>query len=151
MTRESATMTTTTWRETYEGGDAETERVVFERLAGDIMDVQLKVRKRSKAAVIKRTFHSKAVFAAVDAELAFGDDLPHDLQAGFAQPGKAYPTIVRLSNADGAGQPDYKPDLRGVALRVKVADGEQHDLLMTNFPVSHARNARQFVAFAKAT
>jgi hypothetical protein len=143
-------MTTTAWREAYEGGDAESERLVFQRLALDIMDVQLKVRKRSKAAVIKRTFHSKAVFATIDAELAFADDLPPDLQAGFAQPGKAYPTIVRLSNADGAGQPDYKPDLRGVALRVKSPEGE-HDLLMTNFPVSHARNARQFVAFAKAT
>ena len=141
---------TAAWREVYEGGDAESERLVFLRLAQDIMDVQIKVRKRSKAAVIRRTFHTKAVFAAIDAELVFADDLPHDLQAGFAQPGKAYPTIVRLSNADGAGQPDYKPDLRGVALRVKAADGE-HDLLMTNFPVSHARNARQFVAFAKAT
>src|SRR5262249_30528893 len=35
--------------------------------------------------------------------------------------------------------------------RVKVADNEYHDLLMTNFPVSHARDARQFVTFAKAT
>src|SRR6201999_1678994 len=55
------------------------------------------------------------------------------------------------SNASGAGQADYKKDLRGVALRVKVSDTEQHDLLATNFPVSHARDARQFVAFAKAT
>ena len=41
--------------------------------------------------------------------------------------------------------------MRGVALRIKVSDSEQHDLLATNFPVSHARNAKQFVAFAKAT
>ena len=40
--------------------------------------------------------------------------------------------------------------MRGAAVRVKVSDGEHHDLLMTGFPVSHARNARQFVAFAKA-
>ncbi|TGU34595.1 catalase, partial [bacterium M00.F.Ca.ET.152.01.1.1] len=58
---------------------------------------------------------------------------------------------VRFSNANGSGQADYKPDLRGIALRVKVSDKEQHDLLATNFPVSHARDARQFVAFAKAT
>src|SRR5262249_18717035 len=37
------------------------------------------------------------------------------------------------------------------ALRIKVSDKEHHDLLATNFPVSHARNATQFVAFAKAT
>src|SRR5262245_43783783 len=73
-TQGSATMTTTAWREAYEGGDAESERLVFQRLAVDLMDVQLKVRKRSKAAVIRRTFHSKAVFATIDAELAFTDD-----------------------------------------------------------------------------
>ena len=59
--------------------------------------------------------------------------------------------MVRFSNAAGTGQPDTKPDLRGVALRVHVSPEESHDLLMTNFPVSHARNARQFVEFAKAT
>ena len=139
-----------TWREEYEG-DAEAERVLFEHLAQDMMHVQLKSRKRSKAAGIQRAFHSKAVFAAVDGMLTFVSDLPGDLGAGFAQPGKSYPVIVRFSNASGSGQPDSKPDLRGVALRIKVSDSEQHDLLATNFPVSHARNAKQFVAFARAT
>ena len=91
------------------------------------------------------------MFAAVDGTLSFVDDLPDDLSAGFAAPGKSYPAIVRFSNASGSGQPDYKPDLRGIALRIKVSDSEQHDLLATNFPVSHARDATQFVAFAKAT
>ena len=59
--------------------------------------------------------------------------------------------IVRFSNALGAIQPDSKKDMRGVALRIEVSKGEQHDLLMTNFPVSHARNADQFVKFAVAT
>lgn len=139
------------WREEYEGGSPEAERLEFEQLAVDIMQVQLKIKQRAKRADLQRTFHAKAVFAAADAELSFVDDLPADLRAGFAQPGKRYPTIVRLSNADGAGQADYKPDLRGIALRVNV-DGEvAHDLLATNYPVSHARNAPQFVAFAKAT
>ena len=106
-----------------------------------MMHVQLKTKKSSKAAGIKRAFHSKGVFAAVDGTLRFVDDLPGDLSAGFAAPGKSYPTIVRLSNASGSAQPDYKPDLRGIALRIKVSDSEQHDLLATNFPVSHARDA----------
>jgi hypothetical protein len=38
--------------------------------------------------------------------------------------------------------------MRGAALRVAVPGGAIHDLLLTNFPVSHARNARQFVEFA---
>src|SRR5208283_3219569 len=77
--------------------------------------------------------------------------LPSDLGHGFAQPGRTYPTIVRFSNAAGTGQSDAAPDLRGVALRVQVSAEESHDLLMTNFPVSHARDAREFVEFAKAT
>ncbi len=59
--------------------------------------------------------------------------------------------MVRFSNASGTGQPDTKPDLRGMAVRVQVSPEESHDLLATNFPVSHARNARQFVEFLKAT
>ncbi len=49
------------------------------------------------------------------------------------------------------GSADTEPDLRGVALRVQVSPEEVHDLLMTNYPVSHARSAYQFVEFAKAT
>ena len=55
------------------------------------------------------------------AELTLPDDLPDDLRAGFAQPGRTYPATVRFSNAAGTGQPDTKPDLRGVALRVQVS------------------------------
>src|SRR5215472_8970985 len=141
----------TAWREEYEKGGPETERLDFERLALEIMQVQMKVKQRARRANIQRAFHAKAVYTAVDAELCFVDDLPADLHAGFAQPGKRYPAIVRLSNANGAGQADVKRDLRGMALRVKVGDEVAHDLLATNYPVSHARNARQFVAFAKAT
>ncbi|MFK0164480.1 peroxidase family protein [Rhizobium sp. NPDC090279] len=138
------------WNESYQGG-VEAEHLMFQRLAQDMMGVQYRTRAYANAAEIQRAFHSKAVFAAVDAELTFADDLPDDLTVGFAQPGRTYSAIVRLSNASGYGQPDYKPDLRGLAVRVKVSDEEQHDLLATNFPVSHARDARQFVAFAKAT
>ncbi|WP_353619978.1 peroxidase family protein [Mesorhizobium sp. BR1-1-16] len=65
-------------------------------------------------------------------------------------PGAEYETTIRLSNANGARQGDFKRDMRGCALRVKIDADEYHDLLMTNFPVSHARNAFQFVALAKA-
>ena len=139
-----------TWREEYQG-DPEAERVMFERLAQDMMGVQLKTKKYSSAPTIQRAFHSKAIFAAIDAKLKFLEDLPADLCAGFVKPGQSYTTIVRFSNANGFGQADYKPDMRGVALRIQVSENEQHDLLATNFPVSHARNAEQFVAFAKAT
>ena len=141
----------TAWRETYEGGSPEAERLLFDTLAGDIMRVQLKSKKTGKRPDLARTFHAKSVHAAPAAELVFVDDLPQDLRAGFAQPGARYPVSVRLSNANGFGQSDAKPDLRGLALRIEAGEGVTHDLLATSYPVSHARNARQFVAFAGAT
>ncbi|GAA4491597.1 hypothetical protein GCM10023094_56210 [Rhodococcus olei] len=143
------------WNERYSAGSAEAEHEEFQRLAHGIMQVQTTVRKRVSSHGVphptQRAFHAKATLAVDDAELRFNDDLPADLQMGFAQPGAAYRTIVRFSNAAGSGEPDFAPDLRGIALRIQVDDSTSHDLLATNFPVSHARNARQFVEFAKAT
>ena len=142
------------WAERPMGGSPEAERREFDRLAHEIMRVQLKVAKTASAHGVPhgvdRAFHARATLALPDAELRFLD-LPEDLCAGFARPGAAYPTVVRFSNAAGTPRPDTEPDLRGVALRVQVSDDEVHDLLMTNYPVSHARDARQFVEFAKAT
>ncbi|MGH3588587.1 MAG: peroxidase family protein, partial [Pseudonocardia sp.] len=99
---------------------------------------------------VDRAFHAKSTLAVEDAELRFLD-IPAELRVEFAQPGAVYPTVVRFSNAAGNGQPDYEPDMRGVALRINISPEQQHDLLMTNYPVSHARDARQFVKFAIAT
>jgi hypothetical protein len=143
------------WKEEYSGGSAEAEREEFAQLARGIMQVQSTVRRRvSSHGVphpIQRALHAKATLAVDDAELRFNDDLPDDLQAGFAQPGAAYRTIVRFSNAASSAEPDFAPNMRGIALRIQVDDSTSVDLLATNFPVSHARNARQFVEFAKAT
>ncbi|MCX5381592.1 peroxidase family protein [Streptomyces sp. NBC_00091] len=136
--------------ERYVGGSPEAERLIFERLADDLLRVQLKVKRRSGSAALERTFHAKAVLGVENARLRFHDDLPEALRTGFAAPGAEYPVTVRLSHASGVRRPDFAPDLRGAALRVEVGPEETHDLLMTSFPVSHARNAREFVAFAKA-
>ncbi len=142
------------WKETMAGGSPEAERAEFDALARDIMLVQLTNKKTASAHgvphAVDRAFHAKSTLATDQAELTFLK-LPSDLGHGFAQPGRTYPTIVRFSNAAGTGQSDAAPDLRGVALRVQVSAEESHDLLMTNFPVSHARDAREFVEFAKAT
>lgn len=142
------------WKETMAGGSPEAERAEFDTLARDIMLVQLKNAKTASAHgvphAVDRAFHAKSTLATGQAELTFLE-LPGDLSHGFAQPGQAYPTIVRFSNAAGTGQSDAAPDLRGVSLRVRVSPEESHDLLMTNFPVSHARDAREFVEFARAT
>lgn len=144
----------TSWTETMVGGDPQTERLEFERLARGLMRVQLKTAAAASAHGVPhgvdRAFHAKSTLAVEGAELRFLD-IAEDLRAGFARAGASYPTVVRFSNAAGTSRPDTEPDLRGVALRVRVSSDESHDLLMTNFPVSHARDARQFVEFAKAT
>jgi hypothetical protein len=86
-----------------------------------------------------------------NARLEIRADLPDLLRVGYFVSGQAYDgCIVRLSNASGSIQPDAKKDMRGIAVRVKVSDTECHDLLLTNGPVSHARNGTEFVAFAEA-
>src|SRR6266550_8021203 len=140
-----------TWTENNSGQRAELERLEFDRLAIDIMRAQLKARKAAGAAAVDRAFHAKALLAVDQATVTFRSDLPKGLAIGFAKPGASYRAIIRISNAANHAGPDYRPDLRGIALRIKVSSGEQHDLLATNYPVSHARNARQFVRFAVAT
>ncbi|MEV0225260.1 peroxidase family protein [Streptomyces sp. NPDC050704] len=135
--------------ERYEGGSPEAERLVFERLARELMEVQVKNR-RAGGGGLARAFHAKAPLGVENARLRFHDDLPAALRGGFAQPGADYPVTLRLSNASGIRQGDGTADLRGAALRVRVSEEESHDLLATSYPVSHARDAREFVAFAKA-
>lgn len=126
--------------ETYEGGSPEAERVVFDELARQLMAVQLKNRGRG-AHGVERAFHAKAALGVENARLRFDESLPAGLASGWVQPGAQYPAVVRLSNASGTAQPDIAPDLRGIAVRVEVSAEETHDLLATNFPVSHARRA----------
>jgi Animal haem peroxidase/Catalase len=141
------------WSEVYAGGDPQAERLEFERLAREILRIQSRNRRRASAHgvphAIDRALHAKATFATGTARLTFLE-LPPDLRVGFARPGADYPALVRFSNAAGTAHPDAAPDLRGVAVRIVVNDHEQHDLLMTNVPLSHARDAHQFVRFAVA-
>ncbi|MGW7530480.1 methyltransferase domain-containing protein [Streptomyces sp. NPDC054783] len=141
-------MSRTEQYERYEGGSAEADRLVFESLAEELMRVQAEIRKSSGAAALVRNFHAKPVLGVENARLRIHDQVPPELQTGYVRPGAEYPVTVRLSNASGTPQADSLPDMRGAALRVEASDGT-NDLLMTNFPVSHARNAREFVAFAR--
>lgn len=153
--REPDTRGVGAWTERYAGGSPEAERAEFERLAREIMAVQSKVQRRASSHgvphAVDRTFHSKSTLAVEHGRLDVLDQLPAELRVGFAQPGTSLRVLARFSNASGTGAPDFAPDMRGVALRIEVDEKTSHDLLMTNFPVSHARDARQFVAFATAT
>ncbi|MET0417868.1 MAG: peroxidase family protein [Actinoplanes sp.] len=129
------------------------EHRLFARLAHDLMLVQLKNRPRG-ATKVRRALHADAVLSVGNAVLTVHEDLPEALCQGPFQPGRQWPVTVRFSNASPVHQPDHAKDLRGVALRIEAygedGEGSVHDLLMTNWPVSPAANAREFVAIAKA-
>src|SRR5690242_19914509 len=137
----------TRW-ERPEGGSVEAERALFDQLGKRIMLAQLRNQRKAKAPLVARAFHAKTVLAVDNARLCVRDDIPPDLRVGHFEPGAEYRTAVRLSNASSTPEPDQKRDMRGIALRIHVSPKVQQDLLATSFPVSHARNARQFVALA---
>ena len=104
--------------ERYEGGSPEAERLVFERLARELMAVQVRNR-RAGGGGSARAFHPKASSGVENARLRFHADPPVESRVGFAQPGADCPAVVRLSNASGIRQGDGSPDLRGAAVRVR--------------------------------
>src|ERR1700722_6982496 len=137
------------WREVFDGGTPETEYEIFKSLAEVMLRTQESTRQRIGAPHALRTLHAKIVLGVIDARLVIDRDLPDRFNVGHFLAGETLPTTVRFSNASGAPQADCTPDMRGIALRVSTPSGSFHDLLMTSFPVSHARNARQFVEFAR--
>ncbi|MDR7275753.1 catalase [Catenuloplanes atrovinosus] len=135
------------WREIYEGGSAEAEQRRFQEYARRMLAVQ--AAHARAAGGPHRTLHAKTVVGVTGAELAFAEDLPAALHAGAFRAGARFATTVRLSNASGVPRSDAEPDLRGAALKLTLPDGGAHDLLMTSYPVSHVRNAAQFVTVAE--
>ncbi len=136
------------WREIFEGGSPEAEREIFLALAEDMIRIQETNRRKAGADHPARTLHAKGVIGVTNATLHLDGALPTDFCAGPYQPGAVLPTTVRLSNASGVPHSDVVADMRGAALRISAPEGRAHDLLMTSYPASHARDARQFVAFA---
>jgi catalase len=136
------------WHEEFEGGSIAAEHEIFLALADEIARVQDMNRDKAGLEHLNRTFHAKGVIGVSNATLVFDKTFPVDLQVDPYRPGSSFSTAVRLSNASGTPQSDTLPDMRGAAVRVRHPGGSIHDLLMTSFPASHARNARQFVQFA---
>lgn len=137
------------WEERFIGGSQEAEAAFINRAVRDIHAVQQNNKKSAGADSHKRAFHAKIHLGVDNARFVVNEDIPAWAQVGFLVPGAEYDTEVRLSNASGKIQPDTKKDLQGFAARVKTQDGN-HDLLATNGASSHARDAFQFIAFAKA-
>jgi len=129
---------------------------MFDDLAERIQQMQLKARERAQkwnpSAMLKRGFHAKGT--GVRAKFQVRSDIPKHLQVGLFQAGATYDALVRFSNARGEVLGDLSKDQRGVAIRLKTNPGESlspgddsniQDFLMTNTPISFARNPVQFI------
>lgn len=136
------------WTEVYDGGSPEAEREIFLLLAEEMRQVQEANRQKAGTPHPSRTLHAKAVASVTNAFLAIDQLLAPEFAVSYFQPGAILAASLRFSNASGVAQHDGAPDMRGVAVRVDSPGNAAHDFLMTSFPVSHARNARQFVDFA---
>lgn len=138
------------WHEQYIDGTQAAEAEFVQQAMQDIHTIQSRNKESAQATTHMRAFHAKIQGGIENAEFRILDSIPDELRVSFLQPGKSYKTSVRFSNASGKVQADTAKDLRGIALRVTTASGEQ-DFLATNGSASHARDARQFIEFAKAT
>jgi catalase len=129
---------------------------MFDDLAERIRQMQVKAQemaqKRRPSATLKRGFHAKGT--GVRAKFQVRSDLPSHLQVGLFQAGATYDSLVRFSNARGEVLGDLSKDQRGVAIRLKTNPGKTlspgndsniQDFLMTNTPISFARNPVQFI------
>jgi catalase len=129
---------------------------ILDDLAERIQEMQVKARelaqKRTPSATLKRGFHAKGT--GVRAKFKVSPDIPKALQVDFFKPNAEYEALIRFSNARGEVLGDLAKDQRGFAFRVKTFQGARlipddysdiQDFLMTNTPVSFARNPVQFI------
>ena len=125
-------------------------------LANRIQKMQVRAReiaqKRDRSMPLKRGFHAKGT--GVRATFKINSDIPKHLQVGLFQPNAEYDALVRFSNARGEVLGDLAKDQRGAAIRVKTIQGKTaapddysdiQDFLMSNTPISFARNPVQFI------
>jgi catalase len=128
----------------------------FNDLAERMRRMQIKAREmariRNPAATLRRGFHAKG--AGVRGKFKVDADIPEDFQIDFFQPDATYEALIRFSNARGEVLGDLSKDQRGIAIRLKAIPGESltpedesdiQDFLMTNTPVTFARNPLQFI------
>lgn len=142
----------TAWKEKIE--DDEAQR--FERHAQTLRDLQ---RKHARGGTTSRALHAKGQCAS-EAIFTVLPDLPAHARVGlFAQPG-TYRAYVRYSNGAGKHQPDAKPDVRGIAIKVLGVSGKKvipgmedattQDFLAIRSSSTPFRNADEFVGFVRA-
>ncbi|WP_137747387.1 hypothetical protein [Acidovorax sp. NB1] len=136
------------WRESFLGGSPQAEAALFRTLAEQMRAVQMRNQQASGQSRPGRTLHAQMLAGMVGARLEVNPQLAPGLAQAHFQPGAVLACDLRLSFASGLAHGGLQRDMRGAALRLHLPQGGAHEILLTNFPVSHARDARQFVEIA---
>jgi hypothetical protein len=138
----------TEWREEIAADEAER----FERHAETLRDYQRRNSQKGAGRALHRKAHGGA-----RATLEVHDGIAPEAAAGlFAAPGR-YDAYVRFSNGLGMHQPDWMPDVRGLAIKVLGVPGPKllfeattQDFLLISTPALPFSNVDDFIAFVKA-
>ena len=136
------------WSESYLGGSADAEDQMFRDFERTIVALQQNMSSRGDG-VRRRGFHAKTILNVPRAVVHCGDAIPSTLQVGIFQPDREYPAVVRFSSSLSDVQPDANRQGHGIAFRITAPEGI-HDVLLSDSPASHARDAEQFMALADA-
>ena len=130
-------------------------------------------RQRLRTAGARRALHAKPHLSLATARFEVADSLPEWLHSEFFQPGATHAACVRFSSAASGWSSDRQRGVHGLAVRLlhseprssspefsspefsspessgSADDGggaqRMQDLLATNGPTSHARNAEDFI------
>lgn len=142
----------TDWKESI----AEGEAAHLERLAEELRDQQ---RRQARGGKADRALHAKGQLG-LEGELTVLPDLPAHARVGpFAAPA-TFRCYARVSNGAPVRQPDGRPDVRGVALKLlgvqgkKVIPGMENagtqDFLLIRTPSLPVRDTDEFLALLRA-
>jgi hypothetical protein len=142
----------TDWKEVVPAGEAEQ----LERLGEQLREMQ---RRRANGKPAARALHAKGK-AGVEAVFEVLPGVPDYARVGIFGSPSTYRAYVRFSNGAGSRQPDTRPDVRGIAVKLlgipgkkiipALADAKTQDFLLIQSTATPFKNADEFVWFVKA-
>ena len=135
----------TGWHERFMGGSPEAERALLDEVLPAIERIQDVVAER-QGARLRRAFHNKGQPLVI--EYTVEPNLPPALRLPFLREGVTYRGFARFSRSQSFHAADGDLDQRGFAFRIETDAGPQ-DVLLSNTPVSFARDPVEFLTVAR--
>lgn len=142
----------TDWQELIAADESER----FERHAAVLGAIQT---HNGKNGTLDRALHAKANLG-LEAEFEVLGDLPEEARVGMFAAPKKYAAVARYSNGAPRRQPDRKPDVRGLSIKIFGVDGKKvipgledartQDFLAIRTSVVPMRDADEFIALVRA-